>query len=178
MNSSLIKILFILCGFFSVILFIEWQVLELFQSEQVEVTKVPVEQKLELAEISLSNKTIDGYSTIVEKPLFIEGRRPVSEEDEQVLNKKTGEISDLTLVGIYSFEGQMYAMFNTPKAEKKHEKKAEGDEVTGWVISSILKDRVILDSGEQQKTILLRKPKAKKKSKLKPRDRQKIKLKS
>jgi len=180
MNNKLIKVLFVVCCLLALIFVIEWKLIESIDNTPEEPTTRSVDEVLVLPEIPLSNLMLESYTAIVEKPLFIEGRKPITEVEEQTSNKNTDEINDVILVGIYSFEGQMFAMFNTPASEKKHQKKPEGEDISGWRITSILIDRVVLDSNGQQKTLLLRKPRPKLKNRKlrKPVPRKKIKLKS
>jgi len=183
MNSNVIKLLLVLCGALLLVLLIEWQFSASTESQLedliAEDEKHQVESR-ELPEISLSKKAIDKYSMMVEKPLFIKGRQPVENVEEQVVNQQGGKIEDLLLVGIYSTKGHLMALFVNKKSDKKYLKKAEGDDVSGWLLREIQEDRVILESAGREETIMLRKPKPGLKSfkKFKPALPKKIKLKS
>ncbi len=106
--------------------------------------------------------SMDQYSDLVERPLFVEGRRPVIEAESDEQTEDTGQLDDWTLVGIFTNTGETYALFTQQEgAGKKSLKKTVGEDVAGWDITDIQLQQVVLKKGLQSKTVLLRKPKPK-----------------
>ncbi len=130
---------------------------------------------------------MESYSQMVERPLFIAGRKPVIESTKEAIsNEESGKIEDLILLGIYSIKGEVKALFNKKGRDikgrnKKTLKKLEGEDVDGWLLKEIQSDRVILEQQGNTQTLMLRKPKPtslkrprrnkipRKKTKLKPK---------
>jgi type II secretory pathway component PulC len=177
MNSNVIKLLLGLCVFSLLILLVEFEFFGL-SSNQLQGapinTEKQQEQQIKLPQIVLSKKPMDSYSDMIEKPLFIKGRKPVvvdAVEDGPI--EELGAIEDLVLVGIYSTEDRLVALLSQPKADKKFLKKSEGDDVSGFLLKEIQFDRVILERGGKKQPLMLRKPRPK--SKVKPKIKRKVK---
>ena len=170
MNSNLIKLLFALCALFVVVLLLELQFLDSAESQLSESKSLDKEiggQHIKLPEITLSKQAKETYTTIVEKPLFLKGRKPVEENIELNEKKVGGKIDELILDGIYTVDGRMVALMRESRAGKDYLKKSESEEIVGWIIKEIRADSVILESAGNEKTIMLRKPRAKRKPKAK-----------
>lgn len=161
MNINLIKFLFALCLLFVFILFLEWEFSGTSGKQFVEV--LPTEndtqnQEVELPEITLSKQAKETFVTIVDKPLFIQGRKPVDEAtgiDDRYVG---GRVDDLILDGIYTVDKQMIALMREGRGSGEYLKKSEGDDIIGWTIKEIWADRVVLVLASDKKSILLRKP--------------------
>lgn len=101
----------------------------------------------------------DGSNEVVERPLFIEGRKPLPEqavEGPETLDN--GQLDDWQLIGIYNKNNRKLALFRKQNEAKTFLKLNETQMITGWLLKQILSDRVILQQGAQQKSIMLRKP--------------------
>jgi hypothetical protein len=119
----------------------------------------------ELPEIDLAKQPEESYVDLVARPLFVKGRRPVDEprpEAEQAAAKS--EAFDWQLTGIYGTKKTVSALFDRPKAKGAKDrirKITVGDELDGWKLTDISKDKVIFKQGSEEKELLLRKPKLK-----------------
>ncbi len=193
MNSNVIKGLLGLCLLLLLVLIIEWLMTK--SPEQVLVPSVATENSqtalTELPKLKMAKQAIETYSQMVERPLFIKGRKPLDDEtDEQASTEEIGEIEDLILLGIYSIKGKTSALFKKMetgrrklgKRPRTFLKKSEGEDVAGWLLKKIETDRVVMEQRGKEQTIMLRKPKPKslskprriprtpsKKTKIKPR---------
>jgi hypothetical protein len=172
MNSNVIKLLLGLCVFLLFILLIEYEFFGLSSSQLEKGRSLATKQQqlsIELPQIQLSKKTVEGYLEIVEKPLFIKGRAPIVSIVDDGPIEEMAKIEDLVLVGIYSTEDHLVALLSTPKADKKFIKKLEGDGISGFLLKEIHLDRVILERNGNEQPQMLRKerPRPQKKSKSK-----------
>ncbi len=162
------------CGVLLVILLMEWMIIGVSKDPSVEVlpdVKEAQTATIELPKLSIDKPSVDSYVAMVESPLFIEGRKPVVNEETMVTNQQIGKIDDLSLVGIYSIEGQVTALFKQQGTVNESLKRVEGDDVSGWRIKQIQPDKVIFEQAGKQQTMMLRALKIKPKVKKKPRTR-------
>lgn len=187
MNSNIIKLLLVLCVLLVLVLFIEWELAEPPEKLNIEAPAIEEEsqnQSQKLTIIKLSEQSLDSYTEMVNSPLFIKGRQPIADLVEEAEDQDVGSIEDLFLVGIYSTEEGMMALFKTKGSNEKYLKKSRGDDVSGWMLEKIQADQVILERDGKRQALLLRAPKPKSKFKVKPPKRakpvarKKIKLKS
>lgn len=113
----------------------------------------------------LSERSLEEYTELVERPLFFNERRPIvpgadADEEPEAIKKALKEIS-LKLIGIINVPGSVYALFQNPKAkpdENKFKRLKQGGDVNGWTLKEIKSDRVIISSGTGTEEILLAKP--------------------
>ncbi|QWF69913.1 hypothetical protein KEF85_11170 [Methylomonas paludis] len=163
MNLKLVKLQCLICGVLTALLVGEWangvfnernlqQSLHYAKDEQALVVELP--------NINSDTENAGNYAEMVERPLFIEGRKPIAEapvENTQTL--ELGQIDDWELVGIYAKDNRPpTALFAKKNESKKHLKTSNEQMVSGWTLKEIHPDRVILQQAGQQKTLLLRKP--------------------
>ena len=170
MNSNVIKLLLVLCALLLIILLIEWELAEPSENQDIEMPISKEEsqnQSQKLTVIKLSEQPLESYSQMVNSPLFIKGRMPVAGDVEQTDNRDVSRIEDLFLVGIYSAEERIVALFNKKGSNEKYLKKAKGDDVSGWMLEEIQVDKVILEQDGNKQTLMLRAPKPKSKRKYK-----------
>ena len=119
----------------------------------------------QLPEIELTSQPEENYVDLVARPLFIKGRRPVDEpvrETGQAAAKP--ETFDWQLTGVYSTKKTVSALFSRAKskvAKDNHRKITVGEDLDGWKLIEINKDRAVLKQGSKEKELLLRKPKSK-----------------
>ena len=165
MNSNIIKFLMILSVLLLIILFIEWELAEPAVNLDIETPATEKEsqsQSQKLSVIKLTRQPAESYSQMVDSPLFIKGRKPpVAGDLDETENQNAGKIEDLYLVGIYSVEERIVALFNKRGKGGKYLKKTKGDDVSGWMLEEIKVDKVILERGGKKQTLMLRTPKPK-----------------
>jgi hypothetical protein len=168
MNIKLIKLLvavgiglcLVIAGEWLYARYMQHRLLESIASEQ------PQEYKADkLPEIELASQPEDNYVDLVARPLFIKGRKPVDEpvrETGQAAAKP--ETFDWQLNGVYSTKQTVSALFSRAKskvAKDNHRKITVGEDLDGWKLIEINKDRAVLKQGSKEKELLLRKPKSK-----------------
>ncbi len=161
MNSRAIKTLLALCVLLLIIFLIEWGIAASSGEQTDGVDSVPgqtADQEIELPELKLAKQSLEAFADMVERPLFIEGRRPVIIEENENGLEEQGEIDDLMLMGVYTVEGHQVALFSQTGAGKNYIKKTEGEEVSGWLLKEIQTDRVTLERAGNQQSMMLRKP--------------------
>ncbi len=168
MNTKLIKLLVSACISLCLVIVGEWlyasymrhRLLTSISSEKLHDYKVD-----ELPKIKLMQQPEDSYADLVARPLFIKGRRPVDEPGsaaERAGNKS--ESFDWELTGVYGTQKNVSGLFSRSKArvaKDNFRKITVGDEIDGWKLTEINKDRVMLKQGDKEKELLLRKPKLK-----------------
>jgi len=167
MNSKLVSMLASLCIVLILIIIGEWFYAGRLQKHAMTLT-TSAETKIshdEMPSIELTRQSEESYENLVTRPLFIKGRRPVDEpsaEEAQAAN--VASIFDWQLNGVYSTKKGLSALLSrsTSKVRKDNYRKiTAGANLDGWKLTEIQKDRVILKQGNQQKELLLRKPKLK-----------------
>ena len=168
MNTKLIKFLVSACIGLCLIIAVEWlyasyskhRVLTSISSEKLQDYKTD-----ELPKIDLTKQPEESYVDLVARPLFIEGRKPVDEPSPEAAQAAAkSESFDWQLNGIYSTKKTTSALFSRSKskvAKDNHRKITVGDDLDGWKLTEINKDRVMLKQGGNEKELLLRKPKLK-----------------
>lgn len=168
MNSKLTKLLvsvgislcLIIAGEWLYASYMRHRLLTSISSEKLQDYKTD-----ELPQIDLTKKPEESYVDLVARPLFIKGRRPVDEprpEAEQAGAKS--ESFDWELTGVYGTQKTVSALFSRSKskvAKDNHRKITVGDDIDGWKLTEINKDRAVLKQGSHEKELLLRKPKTK-----------------
>jgi hypothetical protein len=120
----------------------------------------------ELPEIALAKQPEESYVDLVARPLFIKGRRRALDESrpEAEQGEVKSESFDWQLSGVYGTKKTVSALFSRSKskvAKDNFRKITVGDEIDGWKLTEISKDRAILKQGNKEKELLLRKPKLK-----------------
>jgi type II secretory pathway component PulC len=164
MNLKLLKFQALLCALLCLILAAEWGYAEFSNGELQQQLKEDIADKPSVAELpSIANlKTAaTEFNEVVERPLFIEGRKPIIEAPvENAQQAEISQIDDWSLIGIYYKDNQPVALFSKKTEAKKYLKIKVGQLISGCVLTEIQSDRVILQQAGQQKTVLLRKPRA------------------
>lgn len=130
-------------------------------------TKTLEAQDEELPSLDLEAKSEDKYSDLVERPLFIKGRKPVAEpeaENAPVPEVKRTEAFVWNLTGVFSTPKGVTAFFSriNGKVEKDNYRKLKlGSDIDGWKLSEIYPDKVVFSQAGESKTLSLRKAKPK-----------------
>jgi hypothetical protein len=169
MNVKLIILLSVLCAVLMAGIVGEWLYARHAYKQTLAALKVKDKKSAQLAKmptINLTQKPELSFSDMVERPLFIKGRRPVPEsvaDPKQAVIKPTGPFN-WQLNGIYTKQGRLHALFSrTVRVAKGNFRKlARGTDLDGWTLVDIQRDKAILNQpGSLPKTLLLRKPKPK-----------------
>jgi|GEM_PF-1417755 len=153
-----------LCVVFGIVVLLEWSRLESQLRDRQRAIATPVKSELsfeKIAEVDFELPVIDSYTDLVERPLFVEGRRPLEKPDEtlQQTDKQQGESLRAKLMGIYSgSDGTTALILN---AEGKYVRVKKHDSVDGWQVDALFPDRVTLKQGVETQDLKLHKPKPK-----------------
>ena len=167
MNSKLVSLLTSVCIVLILIIMGEWFYAVRVQKQTLASTTSPDAKILhdEMPGIELTRQSEESYVDLVARPLFIKGRKPVDEptpEEAQAAN--IANTFDWELNGVYSTKKGLSALFSRSKSKVPKDnfrKVSTGADLDGWKLKEIHKDRAILSQGNQDKELLLRKPKAK-----------------
>jgi type II secretory pathway component PulC len=116
--------------------------------------------------VDLQERSEDAFDDMVNRPLFLEGRRPskaLTAEQLKANVVSTGKF-DWVLNGIYTSKRGVSGLFtrtlkNVPKDNYRRVRVEEA--LDGWVLTEILNDKVVLTQNGMSKELLLRKAKAK-----------------
>lgn len=164
MNNKTINVMLALCLILLIVLVIEWQVAGLVENNVEDMNTAEQEyqdDEKQLSAIALIKSPLTSYTEMVDRPLFIQGRRSVSTVLDVSINQEGSKIEDMTLVGIYSVENQLVAAFSKQGVVKKFVKISAKDDIAGWNVKEVQQDKVILQKGSKQQILLLRAPKEK-----------------
>jgi hypothetical protein len=116
-----------------------------------------------LPELDLTAVSEDSYSDLVERPMFIKGRKSVNEpvpETVPVAAVKKVEAFVWELTGIFATpkgETAFFSRTNAKVPKDNYRKHKIGEELDGWKISEIHADNVVLTQTNETKTLPLRK---------------------
>ena len=173
MNNHFIKLASIICIALLLIIVGEWAFAHLSEQQLLESSSVKAQTAPadEMPSINLTEQAEESYTDLVERPLFITGRRPVDEPASSTSPTQTvmGGMPanfDWQLSGVYTKDKRLFALFShakvkLPKAKDNFRKLSVGESLEGWQVFEIKLDRVILKQSANQKELLLRKPKPK-----------------
>lgn len=174
MSAHFIKLMLGFSVLLAGILLIEWMMLG--SDEDPSKTSINSSEHTmdtaTLPEIKFVDKAPEMYADMVERPLFIDGRRPVVESEDEPVSEVAGKIEDITLMGVYTQDDQSVALVKVQDDNEQYAKKKLGDEISGWLLQRIEKDRVILERDGDEQTLLLRKPKLNKTETKRPGQRE------
>lgn len=169
MNTKLVKLLGFICGLFVLLLAGEWVLLGNSQKQVIaESSNVKAEeyQPDEMPSLDLSEQTEDNYADLVNRPLFVKGRRPVEEApaDSELAPAAADVPFDWQLSGVYSSSKGLTALFSRTKTrvpKDNYRRLHVGADLDGWKLTILEKDRVLLKQGDTEKPLPLRKIKVK-----------------
>jgi len=181
MNHKLIKTLSLVCFILILIITLEWLYAEYRQKQLLSAVDAPAKQTSleEMPTIDLDAKTEDSYADLVNRPLFIVGRKPIPEADknqDQAQAVIVNNTFDWLLNGIYTTKKGLMALLHrtvakipapspTPTTAKPsndmYRKVIVGDNIEGWMVTEINPNEIIVTQGGIPKKVLLRKPKVK-----------------
>lgn len=169
MNLKLIKLLAAICAFLSVIILCEGLYALYAQKNLLTSIQSSGKQKnttIELPAIELTKQPETSYTELVNRPLFIPGRKPVAEPDSK--DAKPAAVAsqnfNWALNGVYTHKNGLYALLsrtNTKVAKDNFRKVTKDNDIDGWKLTEIYKDKIVVSQGNQTKELPLRKPKPK-----------------
>jgi hypothetical protein len=170
-NNHFIKLASILCIALLLIIISEWLVAHLAQQQLLASNTVKTEQSQpdEMPSVDLSQEPEESYADLVDRPLFMSGRRAVPETESSAPAQIAGAMPanfDWQLNGVYTKDKRLFALFShakvkLPKAKDNFRKLSTDELLDGWQITEIKLDRVKLKQGANEKELPLRKPKPK-----------------
>ena len=137
----------------------EWQ--RPVRIPETPITEAVVEQT-PLALPTVTTPGGQGYPAITERPLFQQGRRPsqlMVEEPQaapvkSAIADRSGELKAYRLTAVVKDASRLIALIESSGNETKTIR--TGDRIGSWEASDIYDDRVVLVSGTQQETLVLR----------------------
>ncbi len=167
MNRPTFFVLIALNSLFVAVLAIEWFTETNKPTVVSQVNSDNSESEDVLPELDLNATNEENYSDLVDRPLFIKGRKPVNEpepENVPVAAVKKVESFVWELTGVFITPKGMTAFFsrtNTKVPKDNYRKYKMGDDLDGWKISEIQHDNVVLTQANETKILPLRKNKPK-----------------
>lgn len=174
MNAKLIKVLVTICLVLLSLIALEWFFATQAQQQLLSAANTPAKSSVseEMPVINLTAHTEESYADLVNRPLFISGRKPIVETGQQ--QQQTAVITgtfDWRLNGVYTTQKGLTALLTrtvpkpptpTSKASVENYKKLiVGQAIDGWAITAIHTDNILLTQGANEKKLLLRPPKTK-----------------
>jgi hypothetical protein len=168
MNTRLVSVLAIICTVLALIIIGEW----LYARQALKRALAPTISREtntsldEMPAIDLLKRTEERYADLVARPLFIKGRKPVDETNQEEVKGGVAQANtfEWQLDGVYSTKNGLFALFSRSKskvAKDNYRKLTKNADLDGWNLTEIDMDRVLLKQGSEQKELLLRKPKIK-----------------
>ncbi|MGZ4970109.1 MAG: hypothetical protein ACXV8O_01030 [Methylobacter sp.] len=169
MNSKLIKLLVYACISLCLIIAGEWLYAGYMRHRLLTSVISASSQNYkadQLPTIELTKRPEESYVDLVARPLFVKGRRAVDEPHSDTVQEAAAKSDnfDWQLSGVYSTKKTVLALFARSKSKvskDNYRKLTVGDDLDGWKLIEINKDRAMLKRGTNEKELLLRKPKLK-----------------
>jgi type II secretory pathway component PulC len=159
MFNPLIKILLGLSGLLLLLLVLEWYWLGTVEPQQQSLETSATFEEIPLPQLDFARQTLENTQDMLKRPLFMQGRRPLENNPEEVI-EPAGDIDEFLLMGVYQVDDKPVALLKD-KQQQRYEKKTEGESIAGWEIKQVLADRIVIERQGHEKTVLLRKPKPK-----------------
>ncbi len=169
MNTKLAKLLGVICTLLMLVIAGEWFYIKNSQNKLLQaISSIKTEdyQADEMPTLDLTEQSEEDYADLVDRPLFIKGRRHVEEvppETEQTT--AAAEVPfDWELSGVYSGKKGLTALFSRSKTKvpkDNYRKLLVGADLDGWKLNKIDKDKALFKQADTEKVLLLRKVKPK-----------------
>lgn len=116
-----------------------------------------IHSKLDI-DVKPAKADIGDYAAILARPLFIPDRRtymPVTKTAEKVLAPVAPALPRVQLKGVIMTPEQKIAVLeNTP--DRKTIYVQQGENISGWYVSKLTKDKIVLSNGDTNHEFLLR----------------------
>ena len=148
----------------AVILFSQWLHYRGKQSDLKKLLSTKVEVRMEAhkeEEQHIELPGLEDYAATVERPLFMEGRRPATDVDIQP-DQPPPEKKPLTvkLMGVVFAPKETLGLF--VDAQGKYKRLRINDSIGGWKVSGIESDKAVMEQDGSREELKLAKPKSKK----------------
>ena len=148
----------------AVILFSQWLHYRGKQSDLKKLLATKVEARMEAQkeeEQHIELPGLEDYAATVERPLFMEGRRPATDVDDQP-DQPPPEKKPLTLklMGVVFAPKETLGLF--VDAQGKYKRLRINDLIGDWKVSGIESDKAIMEQDGSREELKLAKPKSKK----------------
>ena len=158
-NYKLTIFLLIWCVVLAVILIAEWGYSRYSRNKlysSLENSVVKVDEFERLPELKDTNNSLESYAEMVNRPLFVEGRRPVEDaESVEQLDVFSGKM-ELILTGIIETPEGVTALVQDK--QKNHFRLILHDPIQGWEVEAIEADKIIMKRNKERSELMLRKP--------------------
>lgn len=169
MNIKLIKLLAVICSVLCIIILCEWAYAVFAQKNllaSIEAVDKHKKVAAELPTIELAKKPETSYVDLVMRPLFIQGRKPVNEPTaaQVPVSNPGSDVFNWALNGIYTSQNSLFALFTRTNAKvpkDNYRKVTKNNDIDGWKLIKINKEKVVLSQGGKEKEVPLRKTKPK-----------------
>lgn len=167
MNKKLISLLLIVCAVLVLIIVGEWLYAIKAQRDLLASTSASAKKAAPdaMPTLALTKQPEESYDQLVNRPLFIKGRKPVEEpKPETAQVPVVAVVFDWDLNGVYTKDKGLTALFSRAKTKvpkDNYRKIAVGADLDGWKLTEIKTDRAIFMQGTNKKEVLLRKAKPK-----------------
>ncbi|MGR9106185.1 MAG: type II secretion system protein N [Gammaproteobacteria bacterium] len=159
-------LLLALCGVLVLVNGAEWLYLKRGINRSKRVVEQPVESSIVFDRIDAREFVLppkENFNEIVERPLMIQGRRPVPEtKDTPIIQqpvRRPGEEIKIKLMGVVMTPKGTSALLQDAKGVYRRVE-IEGT-IDGWQLAELHEDRVVLEQGGEHEELKLRKPKPK-----------------
>ncbi len=163
-DYNLAMLLLACSGVLAVVLFSQWLHYRGKEADlkKLLASKVETQVKAETAEAPhVELPGLEDYTATIERPLFMEGRRPVTEEaaasEPTAVEKKPLTVK---LMGVIFAPDATMGLF--VDAQGKYKRLHLHDSIGGWKLAEIKADRVVMEQDEAHEELKLAKPKQKK----------------
>lgn len=156
-------VLLLASGLLLVVLALEWGHNRFVRTDFEKLLATKPQVKLANPEIAVDSyqlADIQEYGDMIQRPLFMEGRKPAESDIAQV-EDAPHEQTPLTvkLMGVVVAPGGKTALFVDQQGKYKRGRK--NAVIQGWKLVEIMNDRAVLEQDGQQKELPLLKPKPK-----------------
>ena len=163
-DYSLAIILLACSTVLAVIFFSQWLHYRGKQSDLKKLLSTKVEVRIEAhkeEEQHIELPGLENYAATVERPLFMEGRRPATDVDTQP-DLPPPEKKPLTvkLMGVVFAPKETLGLF--VDAQGKYKRLRINDSIGGWKVSGIESDKAVMEQDGSREELKLAKPKSKK----------------
>jgi hypothetical protein len=99
---------------------------------------------------------LDDYEEIVERPLFMDTRRPPPDEPEPVAEEEPQQQDEeLTLIGVMVMPNAQYALVEVDDKQGKIARLRVGQEANGWKLEAVHANRIVMIKGDSKKELPL-----------------------
>jgi hypothetical protein len=112
------------------------------------------------AETAFVLPSVEEYADFVDRPLFVEGRKPPPEEEQkQATEAQDTQPLSLKLMGVlFHPNGEMAIL---AEQSGKHRRIRKGGTISGWRLVDLKTDRVTVQRGDERRDLPLLKPRPK-----------------